>query len=697
MITVLSCIALAHDLRFVGMAALVCIAGSIIAMRLLSRVRRTQGGRQFAWLFLASFLAGGTIWTTHFVAMLGFEMPIEHGYDPLLTFVSLFVAIAATFTGFLITARAGSSVFVEIGGAVLGLGIAAMHYTGMAAYRVAGTISWDMTFVVASLILGALFGAIAMNRMARPVTRFCRHGASAALILAICSMHFTGMSAMTVTPGAGVLGDDAIIATGILTLGVFSIMLMVLGTGASIHFIDVQSQNEAVSRYRHLALHDPLTSLPNRAHLQATLEDRIETQTDRTARIAVFAFDLNRFKPVNDVHGHAAGDTVLRELAARLSKDLSKEEFVARVGGDEFIALKTGIFTRSDALAFAHRIMNDVEAPFEHAGALLSIGASIGIAIYPGDGKAPEDLISRADLAMYRAKSTDSGAICFYEKSMDESSRSRSALAMDLRKALEQKQFELYFQAQNDTGSQKLLGFEALLRWNHPERGMISPAEFIPIAEQSGLICEIGEWVIREACREAAGWPEAFRIAVNVAPLQLAQETLPSIVDSALRDAGLEPARLELEITESGIIADQTHALQIVRQLKGLGVRIAMDDYGTGYSSLATLKSFPFDKIKIDRSFVDGVTSDKQSAAIVRATIILGNSLDIPVLAEGVETAAHLDFLNSLGCNEVQGYYFGRPMPKTRLAAYMLNSDVAKMHDRANGADVVLLADHKVA
>ncbi|WP_099864422.1 putative bifunctional diguanylate cyclase/phosphodiesterase [Pararhizobium haloflavum] len=674
MMTILSCLVYEHDPRFLAVAVLICTTGCYLTIRLFSRVRRSSGGRRIAWLFLTSLLAGGTIWTTHFTAMIGYLPSVPYGFDAQLTYFSLVAAVACIFIAMLVSALARESMFVEVGGALIGLSIATVHYIGMAAYDLQGTVEWDRSFVVASAILGAAFGALAMNRLARPHTRYCRHGSTASLLLAICAVHFTGMGAMTVVPDASSQMPELVLPQGVMMTGVVSIMLLILAAGAAVHFIDSENQNEAIQRYRHLAMHDPLTGLPNRTYLTTTLDSMTRGVLDPATRLAIVAFDLNRFKQINDVHGHTAGDALLRELGRRLAASLRDGEVVTRIGGDEFVAIKPDIQTKSQARAFAERIIEVVEQSFEYKRNPLSVGASIGISLFPTDGRAVDMLLTRADLAMYRAKEAEGQRICFYDVSMDESNRSKSALAFDLRQAIARNELELYYQAQNDTASRRLVGFEALLRWNHAERGLVSPVEFIPIAEQSGLICDIGEWVIREACNEAATWQDPFRVAVNVAPLQLAQNNLPTIVHEALLNSGLEASRLELEITESGIIADQAHALHIVRQLKALGVRIAMDDYGTGYSSLATLKNFPFDKIKIDRSFVDGVISSPQSAAIVRATIILGASLDIPVLAEGVETEEHLEFLNAQGCKEVQGYFFGRPMPQSQLDSFVRQS-----------------------
>jgi diguanylate cyclase (GGDEF)-like protein len=394
----------------------------------------------------------------------------------------------------------------------------------------------------------------------------------------------------------------------------------------------------------------------------------ISRQNNDAPGIAVLSFDLDRFKDVNDVHGHAAGDAVLRGVAERMSKVLGEGEFIARMGGDEFVALSHNLAGDNAASAFASRLIEAIIKPVEWEGRNLLVGTSVGISRYPADAPKPEELLAQADLAMYRAKAVGSNAVRHYEPAMDDAARDRSALAMDMRQGIERNEFELYYQYQNNSLTRDIIGLEVLLRWHHPVRGMVPPAEFIPIADRNGFIHELGDWVLRTACQQAACWKNPLRIAVNVAPGQLANVNLAARVHEILLETGLEPSRLELEITEYGIIADHQNALRIIRQLKQLGVKIAMDDYGTGYSSLTTLQNFPFDKIKIDRAFIDGVTTNRQSAAIVRSTIILADSLGIPVLAEGVEREEHMDFLLQEGCPQVQGYLFGRPMPLSEIS-----------------------------
>ena len=422
---------------------------------------------------------------------------------------------------------------------------------------------------------------------------------------------------------------------------------------------DVTERRRVEAQVEHMARHDPLTDLPNRLafrnHLAATL-----AQTEQASgSFAVLCIDLDRFKEVNDVFGHGIGDDLLRTVAVRL-KDAAGDAFVARLGGDEFTLILSQGEQPGSAEALAERLLEQVTADVTIADHLLRIGLSIGIAIYPSDGKDADTLVSNADAALYRAKAQGRGTFCFFEADMDHRLRERRALQHELRSAIAGQELMLHYQPQAQIGG-GIVGFEALVRWRHPSRGMVGPATFIPIAEESGLILPIGEWILREACREAASWPHPLQIAVNLSPVQFRHGDLPGLVHQVLLETGLKPDRLELEITEGVLIGDFSRAVSILRRLKALGVRIAMDDFGTGYSSLSYLQSFPFDKIKIDRAFISNVDCNPQSAAIVRAVIGFGRGLDLPVVAEGVETDAQLAFLAREACTEVQGYLVGRP------------------------------------
>ncbi len=376
---------------------------------------------------------------------------------------------------------------------------------------------------------------------------------------------------------------------------------------------------------------------------------------------AVLSVDLDRFKEVNDVFGHAFGDRLLRAVAERLSATVAGA-FLSRIGGDEFAIIVSEGPVPTRAARLAERLLAAVADEFEIEGHRLHIGLSVGIAIYPLDGVDATALLGNADAALDRAKAEGRGVIRFFEAQMDHRLRGRRALLHDMRSALEQGRFVVHYQPQARIDGE-IIGFEALARWNHPTRGQVPPSEFIPLAEESGLIAPIGEWILRAACREAATWPPHLHVAVNLSPVQFRHGDLAGLVHQVLIDTGLAPNRLELEITESVLIDDLSRALSILRRLKALGVRIAMDDFGTGYSSLSTLQAFPFDKIKIDRSFIANLDRNAQAATIVRAVLALGRGLNLPVVAEGVETQAQLAFLSREDCAEVQGYLLGRPLP----------------------------------
>lgn len=383
---------------------------------------------------------------------------------------------------------------------------------------------------------------------------------------------------------------------------------------------------------------------------------------DPKADIAIVSMDLDLFKQINDIHGHNTGDQVLKVIAKRITSATGPHEFVARVGGDEFVAIKCNVLTPQDAFSFAQRLRDAIVPVMQLDQCAVSTGACLGVASSLNDGRDPDVLLQKSDLALYRAKRSPDRKICTYDAEMDQQVKEKMALIGDLRNALPEGQFSLVYQLQNDAASRAIVGCEVLLRWTHPTRGAIPPDVFIPLAEETGLINEIGRWVLRTACIEAASWDTAWSIAVNVAPQQLSQPSFVDEVAFILEESQLPAARLELEVTEASVIQDQASTLQVLKQVKALGVRIAMDDFGTGYSSLATLQAFPFDKIKIDRSFITDLNSNPQRAAIVRSTLALGEAFGIPVLAEGVETEAELHFLSVESCKYVQGFLFGRPL-----------------------------------
>jgi diguanylate cyclase (GGDEF)-like protein len=419
-----------------------------------------------------------------------------------------------------------------------------------------------------------------------------------------------------------------------------------------------------------MALHDALTDLPNRVLFHEEVENRLAS-LGRDERFAILYLDLDNFKTINDTLGHPIGDQLLRQVAEKVRGCLRSPDVIARLGGDEFGIIQGSLSQPHDAALLASRIMEALCKPFDVDGHQVLVGASIGIAVAPTDAADCDQLLKNADMALYRAKADGRGTYRFFEHEMDARMQARHAMELDLRKAITNGEFELYYQPLVTLDTEQICGFEALIRWIHPTRGTIPPLQFIPLAEETGLIVPIGEWVLRQACAEAAQWPAGVSVAVNVSPAQFRKPGLTQIVTSALEDSGLEAARLEVEITESVLLLNSEATLATLHHLRALGVRISMDDFGTGYSSLSYLRSFPFDKIKIDGSFVHDLASSKDSMAIVRAVAGLGSSLRMVTTAEGIETQEELDHLKREGCTEGQGYFFGKPRPAKDVHALL--------------------------
>jgi diguanylate cyclase (GGDEF)-like protein len=432
---------------------------------------------------------------------------------------------------------------------------------------------------------------------------------------------------------------------------------------------DITAQRRYEAKIAHMAHHDALTDLPNRALLHEQLEQVAAAlrQGDRSG--AVLMLDLDRFKEVNDTLGHGIGDVLLKSVAERLRRCIREGDTVARLGGDEFAILQNGTDPAREAEALAKRIIEEISAPYVLGGHQVSVGTSIGIALAPGDGTDPDELLKAADLALYRSKTAGRGTFHFFEPGMDQRMKARRELEWDLRSALTNGEFELYYQPLVNLESDQICGFEALLRWHHPTRGLVGPSDFIPLAEETGLIVPIGEWVLRRACAEAATWPDHLKVSVNVSVAQFKGHNLVNSVVSALAASGIPPQRLELEVTESVVLEDGERAFATLNQLHDLGVRVALDDFGTGYSSLTNLRKFPFDKIKIDKSFVSDLSAANVNAlAIVRSVARLGVSLGMATTAEGVETQEQMAQVRAEGCTEMQGYYICRPSPAEEIS-----------------------------
>ncbi|WP_029935345.1 putative bifunctional diguanylate cyclase/phosphodiesterase [Sphingomonas sp. UNC305MFCol5.2] len=661
MIDVAMCIGRDHDPWLVLLAVFVCCTGAFAIMQMFGRAQVTHGAHRIAWLFLTAVGAGATIWCTHFVAMLAYRAGVPVRLDPVLTIVSLIAAIIGTGVGFGIAVSRRGRLYSVVGGGVVGLAISGMHFTGMAAYRVDGLVEWRIPYVAASVLCSVVFAGAALGVFTSP--RIGRHrvaAGTALLVTAIATLHFVAMTALRITPlrlSTAPLEPQQMHA---LALATALVGLVVITAGVSAALIDRWTRSDAMDRLHHMAMNDALTGLPNRVNFQLELKHQLEIARANGGQLGVVAIDLNHFKEINDVHGHQAGDQVLLLVAQRMASQLGRNEMIARFGGDEFVALIC-FEHRAQLTAFTDRLKTVLETPLALGQFEARVGASFGVAVYPTDAGDAETLMNNADLAMYRAKTQRSPAPCYYDAPLDEAIRDRRELANDLRIALDQGALELHYQVQTSVATHAVTGYEALLRWTHPIRGSIAPSLFIPIAEENGLILSLGEWVLRRACSDAIGWPHDAKVAINVSPMQLIHADLPRLFHQVLIDTGLPPRRLEIELTETAIIADRDRALHVLRQIKAMGIGVALDDFGTGYSSLETLRAFPFDKIKLDRLFVSELEHSPQAVAIVRAVLALGKSLAIPVLAEGIETERQLGVLQREGCDEVQGFLLGYP------------------------------------
>ncbi|WP_417667481.1 putative bifunctional diguanylate cyclase/phosphodiesterase [Roseibium sp.] len=656
-----------HDPYFVIVSALLCGIGSVFTIRLYNRLRRESDLRRYLWLMLASTVGGTTLWAGHFIAMVGYKPAANLAFAPGLTLASLLIGIGSCGVGLLISANRTIPMMIELGGAVLGLGIAVLHYVGAAALVTPDLATWNYELVTVSAVSGAALGSLAMNRYGRPCTSYCEYGSVALLMLAFIAVHYLGMSAMTMQSGVQLNETEKLFGNGLLlTIVSFALGLLMLIVGAA-YVLDSKASQAASAKYKYFALHDPITGLPNREYLTNEVSKILAQRTGPADCAAILFISLDQFKTINDLHGYGAGDEVLSALAANILGELKEDEVLARFNGDEFVAFKGDVPNLNEALLFAHKIRNIVLKPIHWNDFTLNLHASIGIAMFPEDSNDLETLVIRAALAAKRAKKTGGHQIKTYVDGMEEASRKQAVIAADLKRAVSDNQLQLYFQPQNNTRSGELTGYEALLRWQHPTKGQIAADDFIPIAEKTGQILDIGQWALETACMHAVAWENPVSVSVNASPLQFSRSDYPAIVSQVLIETGLPPERLEIELTESSIIEDHDMVLQAIQKLRAMNIRVSMDDFGTGYSSLNTLQNFPFDKIKVDRVFTQSIETDPRSRAIIRSAVLLGHSFKIPVLAEGVENDVQLAFLKEAGCAQVQGFLFGRPIPAEKI------------------------------
>ena len=520
--------------------------------------------------------------------------------------------------------------------------------------------------------------------------------------LVVCNqryMEMYGLSAGTVKPGCSFreiiahrkatgsfAGDEDEYCARILqNIGLRNSMVVETRDGRSIQIVsepladggwvatheDITERRLAEEQIRHLAHYDALTNLPNRALFHEKLKQELARMA-AGEQLAVLCIDIDEFKSVNDTLGHLIGDELLKSVAASLSHCVAASDFVARLGGDEFAIVQTAVKTPAEVTELVTRVFDAIREPYECLGHQVTTDASIGIALAPEQGGDLDQILKNADLAMYAAKSAGRRTYRFFEPEMDARMKARRDLEMDLRNALTNKEFELHYQPLVNLESNEITSFEALLRWHHPKRGLISPADFIPIAEETGLIIPLGEWVLRTACNETANWPNDVKVAVNLSPSQIKSRNLIDVVTSALEDSGMPAKRLQLEITETVLMHNTFGTLATLHKLRELGVQIAMDDFGTGYSSLSYLRSFPFDKIKIDRSFIQDISSAAEPLAIVHAVAGLAKCLNMVSTAEGVETQQQMETLQNVGCTEMQGYFFSKAKPAAEIVEEFL-------------------------
>ena len=665
---------------------LVAILASYTGLDMAGRIATAHGRAGYWWLAGGACAMGTGIWSMHFVGMLAFSLPIPLGYDLSLTALSLLIAIASSAFALWLVGQNELPVSRLFGGAVLmGAGVSAMHYTGMAAMRMTPGIQYVPALFALSIVIAILASAAALwiafrLRRHSPLVRPIRAGAAVVMGVAIVAMHYTGMAAAEFPIGSVCGAVQNGVSTGWMALVIIVVTLAILAIALVISVFDLRLETrtatlamslaEANQELTYLALHDALTKLPNRVLLEDRL-DRAAQDADREqGRFAVMFMDLDGFKAINDAYGHHVGDSLLVDVAERIRANVRTRDTIARVGGDEFVLL-ADVGEPADAATLAGKVLSAIREPFHMGGRELRVSTSIGIAMYPSDGLSPNDLLINADAAMYHAKALGRDSYCFFEASMNANVHEQLQLVQDLRAAVERHELVLQYQPKFAAPVGPVIGVEALVRWAHPTRGMIAPDEFIPLAEKTGLIVPIGEWVLDEACRQMSVWRNAGRedwtMAVNLSALQFRHVSLIQTVRDTLERHALAPHCLLLEVTESTAMHDVDASLRILEELHDLGVRISIDDFGTGYSSLLYLKRLPASELKIDRGFIRELARDTEDAAIVSAIVALGQTLNLIIVAEGVETLAQQEFLTRLGCDSLQGFLLGRPMSADHL------------------------------
>jgi diguanylate cyclase (GGDEF)-like protein len=672
---------------------LIAILASYTALEMAGRVAEVQGRAARWWLAGGSAAMGLGIWSMHFLGMLAFSLPMPMSYDPLITLLSLLIAIASSaFALWMVCQRTLSWARLGVGALLMGAGVCSMHYTGMAAMRMNPPIHYVPSLFILSVAIAvvasgaALWIAFHLRRHSSRV-RLLRAGAAVVMGFAIAGMHYTGMAAARFPMGSMCAMKGYGLSTDWLALFIIVFALAGLSLALIISFLDFRasvlksSLDNAHEELRFLALHDNLTKLPNRALLEDRLEQEIRNSRRSGKPFSLLFLDLDGFKQVNDAFGHHVGDELLMEVAQRIRETIRACDTIARVGGDEFVLL-ANTAEPADAANLADKLLKALGDPYSIAGHDCQVTVSIGVALYECDDASRQELLKNADAAMYHAKIMGRNNYCFFDVKMNEGAQEKLQLLQDLRQALERQELVLYYQPKFDAHSEAMIGAEALLRWQHPARGLVPPGDFIPLAEKIGLIVSIGEWTVQEACRQMSEWKAAghagWTIAVNLSAMQFNHPGLIDLVAKCLEEHQLSPNSLILEVTESTAMHDPNASMVILRKLRQMGVRISIDDFGSGYSSLLYLKQLPAVELKIDRGFVRELTQNSEDAAIISAIVALGRTLDLEIVAEGVETVAQQEFLTRLGCDSLQGFLLGRPMPAAQMLAAVLQGQSAR-------------------
>ncbi|MCQ4310823.1 EAL domain-containing protein [Pseudomonas stutzeri] len=664
----------------------VAVLASYTALDMAGRVATAKGRAARLWLIGGAFSMGLGIWSMHFIGMLAFSLPIPLGYDPLITAGSLVISIAASAIAlWLVCQRALPWVRLAQGAILIGSGIAAMHYSGMTALRMQPGIVYHAGWLIASVVVAILASTAALwlaFRLRANVSHLKLWRGMAALVmgLAIAGMHYTGMAAASFPEGSFCSASNTGVDTNwlallviVLTLGVLAITLIVSVLDGRLQArtsILASSLEKANSELIQLALHDNLTRLPNRLLLEDRLSQSLRIAERERSCFAVMFMDLDGFKAVNDAYGHHIGDELLVSVTERLRSCIRAQDTLARLGGDEFVLLAS-IAGPDDAATLADKLVQSIDESFVLSRYELRVSLSIGIAVYPGDGETERDLLLHADAAMYHTKSAGRNGYSFFEASMNANAAEQLQLLHDLKMAESHGELRLHYQPKFEAPDGPVRGFEALLRWEHPQRGLLYPDVFLPLAEKTGLVVPMGKWVLDEACRQLHEWHlqgfSHWTIAVNLSAVQFEQPDLLGVVAGAIGRHSIPPTMLTVEVTETVAMRNPETTIETLEKLTELGVKASIDDFGTGYSSLLYLKRLPASELKIDRAFVKEMSAGNEDAMIVSAIIALGKALGLGIVAEGVETEEQQQFLTGLGCETLQGFLLDRPMTADQI------------------------------